>query len=89
MKSNISVNIFFPAAVHKAFETVCEFIAASDAETQLLSTSAKPNLGDRVLSEVAKNIFIFFARQRWTQQAKALKIVSPKWGGKDGIADKD
>ena len=81
MKSNISVNIFFPAAVHKAFETVCEFIAASDAETQLLSTSAKPNLGGRVLSEVAKNIFIFFARQRWTQQAHALKSSVSQPGG--------
>ena len=85
MKSNISVNIFFPAAVHKAFETICEFIATSDAETQLLSTNTKPNLGDRVLSEVAKNIFIFLPGKGGHSRLRPSKLCVLNEGERMGL----
>ena len=73
-------NIFFPAAVRKAFETICEFIAASNAETQLLSTSAKSNLGDRVLSEVAKNTFIALPGKGGHSRIRPSKLCVPTEG---------
>ena len=50
-------------------------------KTQLLCTSAKLNLGDRVFGEVEKQQFFCFARQRGTQWAPALKNCVSQLGG--------
>ena len=47
----------------------------SVAETWPLFTGAEQKHRDRILGEVGKSSFYFFARQRQPQQANALKTV--------------